>query len=170
MPNKQGMFVQLKATSAQRLTFRESRLADGLTMKVLAAEAGVRESLLNRYEHGQQLVRVEEVEGLKNAHKLLKLNPPEMSEPFEYAGGGNLPGFKYRKKRKSPKQPEVVGHLSIPATHPVGPPAVNELKTSYFFPKWVNDSQAVFELHKRGILSAEAVKDAIYQLIKEHNK
>lgn len=168
MANSKGMFVEVTTDKVVRAAFRGARLRDNMTLKALAEAAGVRESLLMRFEHGQYLVRLQELEGLKNAHKLLKLDPPEHGEPFEYGGAGVLPGTKLAKRRVKKKKEVVTaqplsveqpGRLHIP-TIIMGHGAVD---------KKVRQMLLVMDLDKQGILNSDAAKDAAYKLLQQLN-
>lgn len=162
MTNQKGLFVKLSVDKVMRAAFRAARARDGLSMKALAEAAGVRESLLLRYEHGQYLVRVDELEGLNNAHKLLKMEPPEASEPFEYSGNGALPGTPIkRKKGKQPKDEVVVYERPVKTEKK---PAAMGAESA------MSSMKTVLELEERGILSRDAAMLAVYALVQELTK
>lgn len=155
--NAAGIFVELKVDKVMRAAFRAARNRDNMTLKALAEAAAVRESLLMRFEHGQYLVRVEELEGLNNAHKLLKLESPEAGEPFEYKGAGVLPGTKMKRKKKAQEKPvttvaKVVEEAAASSITKDGAKTVTEL-------------MLLIDLEKRGILTADATKTAMHKLV-----
>lgn len=177
MANSAGMFVELKVDRVMRAAFRAARHRDNMSLKALAEAAGVRESLLMRFEHGQYLVRVEELEGLNNAHKLLKLEPPEAGEPFEYKGAGVLPGTTMKRKKTKDRKPVKVEEKQVMTTPPQqlgrlitptlimsgGEAGKNEAG------KKVKQMLMVLELGKQGILDTDAAKDAVYKLLQQLN-
>lgn len=173
--NTKGMFVEVTTDKVMRAAFRAARIRDNMTLKALSEAAGVRENLLGRFEHGQYLVRVEELEGLNNAHKLLKLDPPEHGEPFEYNGAGVLPGTKMKVKRKKPKK-EVVTEEAEVETSPAPAPVQGRL----FIPKTImfgcgpegkkfEQMLMILNLEKDGIIEHGAAKDAVYKLLQQLN-
>jgi transcriptional regulator with XRE-family HTH domain len=176
MANAKGLFVEVTTDKVMRAAFRGARLRDNMTLKALAEAAGVRESLLMRYEHGQYLVRVQEVEGLKNAHKLLKLDPPDHGEPFEYGGAGVLPGSKMPKRKTKKAKKEVVTEGAEIET-PVAPAPV---QGRLFIPKTImfgcgpegkkfEQMLMILNLEKEGIIEHGAAKDAVYKLLQQLN-
>jgi transcriptional regulator with XRE-family HTH domain len=167
------MFVELKVDKVMRAGFRAARIRDNMTLKALAAAANVRESLLLRFEHGQQNVRVEELEGLKNAHKLLNLDCPKTGEPFEYRGGGTLPGG-----TMGPRKRALKGDAKPVTTKPTPPPAAQQpgrlhiptiILGSNEVDKKVRQMLLLMDLEKQGILDPNAAKESTYALLKQLN-
>jgi len=181
MANTKGMFVAVTTDKVMRAAFRGARLRDNMTQKALAEAANVREGLLTRYEHGQYLVRVEELEGLNNAHKLLKLDPPNHGEPFEYGGAGALPGSKMPPRRKIKKLKKEVVTEQPEATEQAEPPApAKPVQGRLYIPKTImfgcgpegkkfEQMLLIVELDKQGIIEHGAAKDAVYKLLQQLN-
>lgn len=160
MANIRGMYVKLDVDKVMRAGFRAAREREGFSAKQLAAAAGSGESFLLRFEKGQYIIRQEHLDGLINAHKLLKLDVPEVSEPFEYGGNGVLPGTKMRRKKKKQQQ------LAKPVATAVK--VVQEAVTSSVGAsgaKTVTELMLLVDLEKRGILTADAAKTAMHKLV-----
>lgn len=167
MPNRGGNFVKLLVDKVERAAFRAARDRDGVSLKELATIAGIRESLLMRYEYGQKFIHVDELEGFNEAFRLLNLPAPKVSEPFYYSGNGVLPGTKRDAPVKRKKLPKPVMTAPKPAPPAPAPaPEAPKLPFPEQFLKPFMDVVNLLDLERRGILTGAAAKDAIYYALR----
>lgn len=157
MGNTRGLYVKLDVDRVMRAGFRAAREREGFSAKALAEAAGTGESFIIRFEKGQYLIRQDMLEGLANAHKLLKLDPPEYGEPFEYNGNGVLPGTKMKRKKKLPSKPVTTVVTAVQSAVKTG--------ISEGGAKTVTELMLLIDLEKRGILTADATKTAMHKLV-----